>query len=74
VTVNQRFGQRATLTAGKINLSTILSRAPLLGPRDPCGRVREGAQDDRNAERSTTGPAPMPARRPSSAQRKRRRQ
>jgi len=31
VTVNQRFGERATLTAGKINLSTILSRAPLLG-------------------------------------------
>jgi porin len=31
VTVSQRFGQRATLTAGKINLSTILSRAPLLG-------------------------------------------
>ncbi len=31
VTVNQRFGERATLTAGKINLSTILNRAPLLG-------------------------------------------
>jgi porin len=31
VTVNQRFGERATLTAGKINLSTVLKRAPLLG-------------------------------------------
>ena len=31
VTVSQRFGQRATLTAGKINLSTILNRSPLLG-------------------------------------------
>ena len=31
VTVSQRFGQRADLTAGKINLSTILNRSPLLG-------------------------------------------
>lgn len=31
VTVSQRFGQRADLTAGKINLSTILNRSPLIG-------------------------------------------
>ena len=31
VTVSQRFGRRADLTAGKINLSTILNRSPLLG-------------------------------------------